>query len=45
MPQVLHEDEFRQEPPPAKLPKPLPVPDSEPKKKRGGRRLRKMKER
>uniref|UniRef100_A0A3B5Z4L9 Nop domain-containing protein n=1 Tax=Triticum aestivum TaxID=4565 RepID=A0A3B5Z4L9_WHEAT len=34
-----------QEPPPAKLPKPLPVPDSEPKKKRGGRRLRKMKER
>ncbi|XBI55204.1 hypothetical protein VPH35_037071 [Triticum aestivum] len=33
------------EPPPAKLPKPLPVPDSEPKKKRGGRRLRKMKER
>ncbi|EEE61468.1 hypothetical protein OsJ_15730 [Oryza sativa Japonica Group] len=34
-----------QEPPPAKLPKPLPVPDFEPKKKRGGRRLRKMKER
>ncbi|KAF3331489.1 pre-mRNA processing ribonucleoprotein binding region-containing protein isoform X2 [Carex rostrata] len=34
-----------QEPPPAKLPKPLPVPDSEPKKKRGGRRLRKLKER
>lgn len=34
-----------QEPPPPKLPKPLPVPDSEPKKKRGGRRLRKMKER
>lgn len=34
-----------QEPPPAKQPKPLPVPDSEPKKKRGGRRLRKMKER
>ncbi|PHT92772.1 hypothetical protein T459_00654 [Capsicum annuum] len=28
-----------------KKPKPLPVPDSEPKKKRGGRRLRKMKER
>uniref|UniRef100_A0A0E0KTQ0 Nop domain-containing protein n=1 Tax=Oryza punctata TaxID=4537 RepID=A0A0E0KTQ0_ORYPU len=26
-----------QEPPPAKLPKPLPVPDFEPKKKRGGR--------
>ncbi|KAG9156459.1 hypothetical protein Leryth_019971 [Lithospermum erythrorhizon] len=34
-----------QEPPPAKQPKPLPVPDSEPKKKRGGRRQRKMKER
>ncbi|GJP45756.1 hypothetical protein CLOM_g5099 [Closterium sp. NIES-68] len=34
-----------QEPPPAKQPKPLPVPDAEPKKKRGGRRLRKMKER
>ncbi|KAH9324645.1 hypothetical protein KI387_004823, partial [Taxus chinensis] len=34
-----------QEPPPAKQPKPLPVPDSESKKKRGGRRLRKMKER
>ncbi|CAM6083124.1 unnamed protein product [Calypogeia fissa] len=34
-----------QEPPPPKLPKPLPVPDSDPKKKRGGRRLRKMKER
>ncbi|KAH7373778.1 hypothetical protein KP509_17G074700 [Ceratopteris richardii] len=34
-----------QEPPPPKQPKPLPVPDSDPKKKRGGRRLRKMKER
>ncbi|KAM0054451.1 putative U4/U6 small nuclear ribonucleoprotein Prp31 [Helianthus debilis subsp. tardiflorus] len=34
-----------QEPPPAKQPKPFPVPDSEPKKKRGGCRLRKMKER
>ncbi|TXG72202.1 hypothetical protein EZV62_000781 [Acer yangbiense] len=35
-----------QEPPPAKLCKPLPVPDSQPKKKkRGGRRSRKMKER
>lgn len=34
-----------QEPPPAKQPKPLPVPDSDPKKKRGGRRLRKKKER
>lgn len=34
-----------QEPPPAKIEKPLPVPDQEPKKRRGGRRLRKMKER
>ncbi|KAL5196632.1 hypothetical protein ABZP36_000144 [Zizania latifolia] len=32
-----------QELPPAKLPKPLPVPDSEPKKKRGGRRTDMMK--
>lgn len=42
---ILKKIEKMQEPPPAKLPKPLPVPDSEPKKKRGGRRLRKMKER
>ncbi|XP_071741203.1 U4/U6 small nuclear ribonucleoprotein Prp31 homolog [Rutidosis leptorrhynchoides] len=34
-----------QELPLAKQPKPLPDPKSEPKKKRGGRRLRKMKER
>lgn len=34
-----------QEPPPAKINKPLPVPDQEPKKRRGGRRLRKLKER
>lgn len=34
-----------QEPPPAKIDKPLPVPDQEPKKRRGGRRLRKLKER
>jgi len=34
-----------QEPPPAKIVKPLPVPDLEPKKRRGGRRLRKQKER
>jgi len=33
-----------QEPPPAKLPKPLPAPDDKPRKKRGGRRMRKMKE-
>ncbi|CAK9182478.1 unnamed protein product [Ilex paraguariensis] len=34
-----------QEPPPAKQPKALPVPDTQPKKRRGGHRLRKMKER
>ncbi|MEW5303488.1 MAG: hypothetical protein WDW36_006174 [Sanguina aurantia] len=34
-----------QEPPPAKTVKPLPAPDAEIKKRRGGRRLRKMKER
>ncbi|QDZ17557.1 U4/U6 small nuclear ribonucleoprotein Prp31 [Chloropicon primus] len=34
-----------QEPPPARIIKPLAIPDSGPKKKRGGRRLRKMKER
>ena len=34
-----------QEPAPAKIVKPLPVPDLETKKRRGGRRLRKMKER
>jgi Prp31 C terminal domain len=34
-----------QEPPPAKTVKPLPCPDGEAKKRRGGRRLRKMKER
>lgn len=34
-----------QEPPPAKIVKPLDKPDAEAKKRRGGRRLRKMKER
>ncbi|CAE6229971.1 unnamed protein product [Arabidopsis arenosa] len=34
-----------QEPPPGRQPTPLPVPYFEPKKKRGGRRLRKTKER
>ncbi|KAK9805552.1 hypothetical protein WJX72_004756 [[Myrmecia] bisecta] len=34
-----------QEPPPAKQTKVLPAPDMEPKKRRGGRRYRKMKER
>jgi len=43
--QICKKIEKWQEPPPPKIPKPLPVPDSEPKKKRGGRRLRKMKER
>jgi len=33
-----------QEPPPPKQPKPLPAPDDKPKKKRGGKRARKMKE-
>jgi len=37
--------EHLQQRPPARLPKPLPVPDGGCKKKRGGRRLRKMKER
>ena len=34
-----------QEPPPARIEKALPVPDLAPKKRRGGRRMRKMKER
>ena len=34
-----------QEPPPAKQTRVLPVPDMEPKKRRGGRRARKYKER
>ena len=33
------------EPPPVKAPKPLPRPDDAPRKKRGGRRVRKMKDR
>ncbi|XP_059648999.1 U4/U6 small nuclear ribonucleoprotein Prp31 homolog [Cornus florida] len=43
--QIRKKIEKWQEPPLAKQPKPLPVPDFMPKKKRGGRRLRKMKER
>ncbi|GIL67900.1 hypothetical protein Vafri_21113 [Volvox africanus] len=43
--EVLRKIEKWQEPPPAKQVKPLPVPDAEVKKRRGGRRLRKMKER
>jgi len=33
-----------QEPPPPKQPKPLAAPDDKPKKRRGGKRIRKMKE-
>jgi len=33
-----------QEPPPPKMRKPLPAPDDKPKKRRGGKRYRKMKE-
>mmetsp|Transcript_28978 Transcript_28978/g.40009 ORF Transcript_28978/g.40009 Transcript_28978/m.40009 type:complete len:490 (+) Transcript_28978:12-1481(+) len=43
--EVMLKIEKWQEPPPAKQPKPLPVPDMDSKKRRGGRRLRKMKER
>ncbi|KAK7290223.1 hypothetical protein RIF29_04491 [Crotalaria pallida] len=42
--EILKKIDKWQEPPPAKQSKPLPVPNFEPKK-RGGRRLRKMKER
>jgi len=43
--EILTKIDKWQETSPAKRPKPLPVPDAEPKKKtRGGRRLRKMKE-
>lgn len=43
--EMIKKIEKWQEPPPAKQVKPLPAPDAEPKKRRGGRRLRKMKER
>ncbi|KAH7859184.1 hypothetical protein Vadar_032671 [Vaccinium darrowii] len=43
--EILKTIEKLQELPPARRPKPLPVPDCKPKKKRGGRRLRKMKQR
>jgi U4/U6 small nuclear ribonucleoprotein PRP31 len=42
---MLAKIEKWQEPPPAKQPKPLPVPDLEPKKRRGGRKRRAQKER
>mmetsp|Transcript_13965 Transcript_13965/g.16868 ORF Transcript_13965/g.16868 Transcript_13965/m.16868 type:complete len:486 (-) Transcript_13965:233-1690(-) len=45
MEEVKAKIEKWQEPPPAKQPKPLPMPDEGSKKRRGGRRLRKMKER
>ncbi len=43
--EIVHKIEKWQEPPPAKIVKPLKAPDAEGKKRRGGRRLRKMKER
>lgn len=42
--EVINKIEKWQEAPPAKIVKPLPAPDSDPKKRRGGRRLRTMKE-
>eukprot|EP01114_Cavostelium_apophysatum_P017500 TRINITY_DN5215_c0_g1_i1.p1 TRINITY_DN5215_c0_g1~~TRINITY_DN5215_c0_g1_i1.p1 ORF type:complete len:485 (-),score=145.89 TRINITY_DN5215_c0_g1_i1:26-1480(-) len=42
--QVERKLEKAQEPPPMKLPKPLPAPDDKPKKRRGGKRMRKIKE-
>lgn len=43
--EIVKKIEKWQEPPPAKIAKPLQVPDMEPKKRRGGKRYRKMKER
>mmetsp|Transcript_17413 Transcript_17413/g.52333 ORF Transcript_17413/g.52333 Transcript_17413/m.52333 type:complete len:495 (-) Transcript_17413:164-1648(-) len=43
--EIVAKIEKWQEPPPAKIIKPLPAPDAEVKKRRGGKRLRKMKER
>lgn len=43
--EVVRKIEKWQEPPPAKQARPLPIPDAEAKKRRGGRRLRKLKER
>jgi U4/U6 small nuclear ribonucleoprotein PRP31 len=43
--EIVAKIEKWQEPPPCKIIKPLPLPDMDPKKRRGGRRLRKMKER
>ncbi|KAF6161968.1 hypothetical protein GIB67_020024 [Kingdonia uniflora] len=43
--EILKKIAKRQDLSPAKQPKPLPVPDSNPKKNRGGRRYRKRKER
>jgi U4/U6 small nuclear ribonucleoprotein PRP31 len=43
--QIEQKIEKWQEPPPARIIKPLAIPDTGPKKRRGGRRLRKAKER
>ena len=43
--EIARKIEKWQEPPPAKIIKPLKAPDAEGKKRRGGKRLRKMKER
>lgn len=43
--EIMAKIEKWQEPPPAKTIKPLPAPDAEQKKRRGGKRLRKLKER
>ncbi|GMH35588.1 hypothetical protein BSKO_03456 [Bryopsis sp. KO-2023] len=43
--EIVAKIEGWQEPPPAKQAKPLPVPDAEAKKRRGGKRLRALKER
>ena len=43
--EIVRKIEKWQEPPPAKIIKPLKAPDAEGKKRRGGKRLRKMKER
>jgi len=42
--EILQKVEKWYEPPPIKLPKPLPAPDDRPKKRRGGIRIRKIKQ-
>eukprot|EP01118_Nematostelium_gracile_P009385 TRINITY_DN3156_c0_g1_i1.p1 TRINITY_DN3156_c0_g1~~TRINITY_DN3156_c0_g1_i1.p1 ORF type:complete len:471 (-),score=148.73 TRINITY_DN3156_c0_g1_i1:132-1544(-) len=41
---ILNKIEKWQEPPPIRLPKPLPAPDDRPKKRRGGARMRQIKQ-